>query len=465
MLTTDDISKIIDTQKARNRDAVTGERYYHGEHDILNYRVFYKDRDGCLVEDKTKSNLRIPHPFFSELVDQEVQYLLSSDERYALSDNPELQKLLDDGFNFSDQFRNNLSEIATDAVSLGKGYLYALRDDNGVRFERADALGIAEVHEPDTKDEIKYVVRWYVSRVDDDGERILKIEVWDSETVTYYIQEGTKPIELDANAEINPRPHTLYADEQGNLHSDNFGRIPFFKLKNNDRERSDLFLTKRLIDDYDLMACGLSNNLQDLSEGYWVVKNYQGDNIQELVNSLKVKKAIGVDEDGGVDLKTVNIPYEARKAKLQLDREGIYKFGMGVDTSRVGDGNITNVVIKSRYADLDLKTNKFEKRLKKFLKEVISLYLEIDGRFSINDVKLEFKRSIISSEKDDADIELVKAQARQVDINTLMIIAHMIPEDALVKMLCKVMNIDYEGIKNQIPAHVLEDAEEDEEAE
>ena len=458
MLTEKDIAKIIEKQKAQNRDALTGERYYNGEHDILHYRVFYKDKDGCLVEDKSKSNERIPHPFFSELTDQEVQYLLSSDERFALSDIPELQNLLDEAFNDSDDFRDGLSAVATDAISKGKGYFYAHKDESGrVLFERADALGIAEVRDPDTNDEVSYVVRWYIDRIDDDGERILKIEVWDKEQVWYYVQEGNKAIELDKNAPMNPRPHTLMTDEKGQVYSENFGQIPFFKLKNNDREKSDLFLTKPIIDDYDLMACGLSNNLQDLSEGFWVVRNYQGDNIGELINALKVKKAIGVDENGGVELKTVNIPYEARKAKLQLDREGIYKFGMGVDTSQVGDGNITNVVIKSRYADLDLKVNKFEKRLKRFLRQIIGLYLEIDGRWSIKDVKLNFERSIISSESDDATIELTRAQARQTDINTLMILSGVLPDETLIKTACKVLDIDYEEIKADLPEHRLDD--------
>ena len=251
-------------------------------------------------------------------------------------------------------------------------------------------------------------------------------------------------------------------DDNGEVTGDSFGRLPFFKLKNNDRERSDVFLTKKIIDDYDLMACGLSNNLQDLSEGFWVVRGYQGDNIGDLVNTLRVKKAIGVDGDGGIDLKTVNIPHEARKAKLQLDRENIYKFGMGVDTAQTGDGNITNVVIKSRYADLDLKTNKFEKRLKRFLRQVIGFYLDLDGRFSLKDVKLVFERSIISSESDDATIALTKAQTRQTDINTLMTLAGVLDDETIVKAVCRTLDLDYEEVKAAMAESKLAESDEDE---
>lgn len=87
-----------------------------------------------------------------------------------------------------------------------------------------------------------------------------------------------------------------------------------------------------------------------------------------MIQNVKVKKHIGVDADGGVDIKTVDIPYEARKVKLELDEKNIYRFGMGFNSAQLGNGNITNIVIKSRYALLDLESNKLEIRLKQFLR-------------------------------------------------------------------------------------------------
>ncbi|HEM6033190.1 TPA: phage portal protein, partial [Streptococcus suis] len=80
--------------------------------------------------------------------------------------------------------------------------------------------------------------------------------------------------------------------------------------------------------------------------------------------------------DGGLDVKTVDIPIEARKEKLRIDKEAIYKFGMGFDSSQTGDGNITNVVIKSRYSLLDLKCNKIEVRLRRIIKQMLELIVE-----------------------------------------------------------------------------------------
>ena len=61
----------------KKRNALVGQKYYEGEHDIRNYKLYYYNADGKLVEDKSRSNIKISHPFFTELVDQEAQYMLS----------------------------------------------------------------------------------------------------------------------------------------------------------------------------------------------------------------------------------------------------------------------------------------------------------------------------------------------------------------------------------------------------
>ena len=70
-----------DPQKAQAR---IGRQYYHARHAIQNYRLFYYDAHGELQEDKTRSNIKISHPFFTELADQEVQYLLSNRDRIVV---------------------------------------------------------------------------------------------------------------------------------------------------------------------------------------------------------------------------------------------------------------------------------------------------------------------------------------------------------------------------------------------
>ena len=54
---------------------------------------------------------------------------------------------------------------------------------------------------------------------------------------------------------------------------------------------------------------------------------------------------IGVEPDGDVDIKTIDLPYQARMNKLEVDEKNIYRFGMGFNSSQMGDGNITNTAV------------------------------------------------------------------------------------------------------------------------
>lgn len=121
MLTATEIKNFIDNDAAsdKKRFARTGLRYYEADHDIRNYRVFFIDADGNIQEDTTKSNIKISHPFFTELVDQEVQYMLSGKEGFVKSDNPDLQDYLNEYFNDNEDFMAELYEVITGCISKG----------------------------------------------------------------------------------------------------------------------------------------------------------------------------------------------------------------------------------------------------------------------------------------------------------------------------------------------------------
>ena len=456
MLTTEEIKEIINRERQLKDEPITAQRYYEGNHDITNYKLFYYDGDGTLKEDKTKSNIKISHPFFMELVDQLVQYMLSGKDSFVYSSDDSLQKILDKQFNNNDAFKAELHELLTGVSVKGSEYMYMYRDSKDrLRFEVADSLGIAEVRAKDTSDHCDYIIRWYIDRIDKDSEKIRKIEVWDNEKTTFFMEEGDKGIILDENVPLNPRPHTVYR-KGDSLYSESFGLIPFFRLDNNMKRRSDLYPIKALIDDYDLMSCSLSNNLQDLTEGIYVVKGYNGDNLTELITNMKTKKAIGVGEEGDVDIKTVAIPYEARKVKMELDEKNIYRFGMGFNSSQIGDGNITNVVIKSRYALLDLKSNKLEMRLRKFIRELVSVFLNdynMRNRtaYDDEDVKIEFTREIISNGTDNAQIDYLKSQSLLMKIEALNSLSGVLDNDILLKEICDTLEVDYEEVISKSP--------------
>lgn len=458
MLTEEEIKTFMerDSTSMRKKMAKVGQRYYDAEHDIMDYRMFYYNADGQLVEDTYRTNTKISHPFFTELVDQAVQYMLSGEDGIIHSDIPELQSRLDEYFD--DDFICELNDVLTGTMSKGFEYMYAYMNKDGrLSFECADSLGVIEVRERDTDDGCAYVIYWYIDKLTKENKVIKRIQVWDENETHFYVQENNGKLMLDDSEPINPRPHVIYTKENDkNLYFDNFGFIPFFRLDNNKKQWSGLKPIKDLIDDYDIMSCGLSNNLADFDYPLHVVKGFNGDDLNELQTNLKTKKLVGVDADGGVEVHTVDIPYDARKTKMDEDEKNIYRFGMGFNSAQVGDGNVTNVVIKSRYALLDLKCNKLEIRLKKFLKSILRIVIDDinrnnDAAYDVSDVWFDFGREVMTNAQDNAQIELTDAQKKQTEINTLLSLANVLDDETIIQNICEVMDISYEDIKSRLP--------------
>ena len=464
MLTKQEILEFIreDAASEKKRQARKGLEYYEGKHDILNYKLYYYNADGNLVEDQTRSNIKISHPFFTELVDQEVQYMLSGKSGFVKSDDPELQSIMDHRFNYNEDFLAELYELITGTVSKGFDYMYAYKNrDDEIAFEWADSLGVVEVDGKYTSDGNDYVIYHFIERIGKDRTKVERIQVWDDKATYFFysIKEGEILDEPSTPERPNPRPHILYKRENDeNTYYDSLGFIPFFRLDNNNKKISGLHPIKGLIDDYDLMSCGLSNNLEDASEYLVVVKGFQGDNLEELMQNVKTKKHIGVNGDSGgdVEFKTVDIPYDARKTKLELDEKNIYRFGMGFNSAQLGDGNITNIVIKSRYALLDLKCNKLEVRLKQFMRHILKVVLqeinEQDGTdYQSKDVYFDFEREIMTNALDNAQIDQIDAQTEQTKINTLLGLEATLGSERVVKMISEVLDLDWNEIKDDLP--------------
>lgn len=443
-------------QKDKNSDkkriARICERYYEARHDILDYKLYYFNADGDLVEDTTRSNIKISHPFYTELIDQKTNYLLSNFSINSEDDtlDKELQKY------FGDDFKDELADTCEDTSKLGFGYMYSQLDENfRTRFKYAVAMGVIEIYKEDS-DELEYTVYHYIDRIEKNKKVITRVEVHDKDQTFYYVLRG-RQLEKDLKKPINPMPHKTWKEKKKDgVHTfgEGFGYIPFFRLDNNRKQFSDLKPIKALIDDYDLMNCGLSNNLQDISEGIYVVKGFEGADLNELQQNIKTKKTVGVTPDGDVDIKTIDVPYAARQTKLEIDEKNIYRFGMGINTNALGD-NLTNVNIKSRYALLDLKCNKAERKLRKFLKRLIQIALDeinqnLKSKYSLDDVEICLDREVITNELDNATIEKTEAERKQIEVNTILNIATYLPEEEVIKHLCDTLDIDYDEIASQV---------------
>jgi SPP1 family phage portal protein len=458
MITPSEIAQFIqnDSASTKKRLAKVGLDYYEGRHDIRNYKIFYIDASGEVKEDKTKSNIRISHPFFTEIVDQIVPYLLSGEDGFVKSDDPALQGYLDEYFNNNDEFMAELADTITGVQAKGFDWMFAKRDENGKTcFQWADCMGVVECEPKYTSDHRAYIIYWYEDRTDKDGNKIYNIRVYDDAGVYFFTRVNEGGIIPDKTVKPNPQPHSTYQD--GNPGGLSYGFIPFFRMDNNKKQVSALPPVKDLIDDYDLMNAGLSNNIQDTNEALYVVRGFQGDNLDELMTNIRAKKHIGVDEDGGVDVQTVDIPVEARKTKMEVDEKNIYRFGFALNTAGLKDtAATTNLAIQSAYSLLELRAKKLENRLKPFLRKLVGVVLaevnEENGTdYQQKDVYFEFEREIPTNAQEIAQIELVEAQRKQTEITTILNLAGTIDDETKLQLICEQLDLDFTEVKDKVP--------------
>lgn len=438
--------------------AEQGVDYYNYKHDILDNRIFYIDENGLLKEDKHASNIKIANPFLTELIDQKVQYLLSNPVEIETEDE-KLKREIESYFD--EDFQVFLSQLVTNASQKGFEYAYPRTTASGkIVFEVVDGMKVIPVY--DNKNNLVRVLRYYVNDIVKDNKTVelMTAELYDNSKVWTFIKEGKKTFTLDTSLSVNPAPH-IQASNGTDIVGRDYGTIPLYRFSNNNAEKTDLEPIKALIDDVDLMSSFMSNNLQSFSEAFYIVKGFAG-SVGDLQKNIRAKKVVGVGEGGDVDIKTVNVPTEGRKTKIELDKENIYKFGFGFDSSQIGDGNITNVVIKSRYSLLDMKANKTEKFLRAFLKWALEIVvkdinLKSGTAYSANDVKFIIKRNVIVNESDVVNNDKLKADTKAVLINAIIASAPIIGNDDTLKLIAEQFELDLDELKANIEQSEYQD--------
>ena len=182
-------------------------------------------------------------------------------------------------------------------------------------------------------------------------------------------------------------------------------------------------------------------------------KDLKGIICDELQQNLKTKKIVGVGAEGGIEVHTIDVPYEARKVKMELDEKNIYRFGMGLNMSGLKDTSATtNIAIKAAYSLLDLRCKHLERNIKRFLRKIVTVCIdEINQQngtdYQITDVYFEFTHEVMSNEHENKENELTDANRKNVEINMLLALVNVFGDDLVIQYICDVLDVDYEEIK------------------
>jgi SPP1 family phage portal protein len=391
-----------------------GERYYRVKNDILDRQRTAIGASGAKEIVGNLANNKLANAFVRKLVDQKVGYLLGK-PMSVQTDNKQYADAW--GEIFQPEMYRRLMSTGKEAVNKGIAWWFVYYDEQGqLSFRKMRSEEIIPLWADEAHTVLDAVIRDYEVIVYEGLQRktLRKIEWWDTSGVRRYVIDGTG---LTPDVEAGAISSHFTVMSGGAEQPMNWERVPFIPWKYNEEEQPLVEIIKTLVDDYDRNKSDNSNNLEDLPNSIYVVKNYSGSEPEEVRKNLSVYRIAMVEGDGGLDSVGIELNTEAYKVHMEQARKDIYEFGRGVDTQGVNIGSApSGIALKFLYSDLDLDASLMETEFQASLEQLrwfvdTHLFNTIGIDYSNEDVSFIFNKdmpideeSIIRSIKDSIGI-------------------------------------------------------------
>ncbi|GIP10409.1 portal protein [Paenibacillus macerans] len=380
---------------------IKGEKYYKNEPDILERERKAVGESGALEPVQNLANNKLVNGFTRKLVDQKVGYLLSKPMSVQTKNN-KYQEILT-GI-FDKKFMRQIQTLGKNAINGGLGWLHPYYDESGnLSFMVIPTIQCVPFWKDIAHTELAAMIRFYQVEVYEGTKQTeyTKYEWWDENGVRTFVDGGNGIVPDVESGEY--RPHVIATNGEGTQRGYNWEKVPFIAFKYNDDELPLITQIKSLVDDYDRNKSDNSNNLEDLPNSIYKVKNYGDVNGADFRKNIALYRVVFYDKDGDVDTVNIEINTEAYKTHQEQNRKDIYEFGRGVDTQADNFGNASGVALKFLYADLDMDCNIIETEFQAALEQLLwfintDLKNRGEGDFFNEEVTFIFNRDIIINE-------------------------------------------------------------------
>lgn len=399
-----EIKKFKSSQK--RKDMFAGERYYSGEHDILNRKREIIGEDGSLVEVYNLPNNRIVDNQYAKMVDQKNNYFLGKPITFK-TDNKEYSKQLE--VIFSKKFQRTLKNLGESSFNGGIAYLYPYYNDKG---DIAFKIFYSNEGLPFWKDaehtELDCFLRIYPVEAYEGAREVIieKVEIYTTEGIERYVLKDNK---LISDIENPSSTHFKVEDPEGKESGLNWERVPVIAFKYNNKEIPLIKRVKCLQDGINSIISDFENNMQeDARNTILILKNYDGTNLGEFRRNLaqfgavKVKTVDGAD--GAVETLTIEVNADNYKAILDIFKKSLIENARGYDAKDERMNNNPNQMnIQSMYSDIDLDANGMETEWQASFEELlwfINVHLINSGKGDFTNEKVEviFNRDVLINE-------------------------------------------------------------------
>lgn len=404
--------EIAKWKKSPKRKAmIAGEKYYLGEHDILQRKRTVIGKDGQLQEVHNLPNNKVVDNQYAKMVDQKVNYLLGQPLTFD-TDNVNYQKALKKIFN--KKFQRLLKSLGEDSLNGGIAWLYPYYNEAGeLVFKKFEPYEILPFWQDSAHTILEAAVRLYeVEAYEGEKEVIIeKVEVYTADGIDRFeLRNGSLISDID-----NPSStHMVVVDAEGNETGMNWSKCPIIPFKYNNKELPLINRVKSLQDGINEMLSDFQNNMQEDSRNtILVIKNLDGTNLAEFRHNLATYGAVKVKtidgQAGEVDTLTVEVNAENYEAILKLFKKALIENARGYDAKDdrlAGQPNQMN--IQSMYSDIDLDANGMETEYQASFEDLlwfVNVHLTNTGIGSFEDeeVTVIFNRDIMMNENEIID--------------------------------------------------------------
>lgn len=412
MLSSDEISYVEEEitqwlQSKSLRDQKRAIEYYNGIHDIRHKTRCIKGENGELVNMETLPNNRLVNNLYALSVDQKGNYEFARPPTIT-TDMPEYRNRLKEVFD--ERFMRTLKTLGKDTINCGIGWLYPFVDGGELKFKKLPATEILPFWKDNEHNELNFAVRYYTVKDPKlkNGE-IDKVEIFTKDRVEYYTWNGhLVPEDVPADS-YNTIIYTDQYQKRVELGANWGGRVPLIPFRSNSGEIPLINRVKTQQDAINMLMSVHQDNLQeDMRSTILVIKNYEGEDLEEFRSSLAATGAVKVSTvdgvSGGVEPLKIEIDSKNYEVGLkELKRSFFLNARMFDPTDELMSSRPNEVNLKSVYTIINLDCNDLEGEFRASFEHLlwfVNKYLKFTHNedYSGQKVKIKFNRDEVIDE-------------------------------------------------------------------
>lgn len=427
----DFVKRVINEHKSSDAYKTAWIANEYNEHrnvTISNYQKLLYSISGKAVPDNYSANYKLKSNFFNRFITQENQFLLGNGVKWGDEKTADI---------LGDSFDTKLQDAGEKALVQAVSFGFWNKDHLDI-FSFLEYAPLYDEEDGSMKAGVRF---WQL-----DNNKPLRATFYEIDGYTDFIWDGSKSEELNPKRAYIQKLRGTEADGMEIYDGENYPDFPIVPLWGNKYHQSEFVGIRENIDAYDLIKSGFANDLDDVSQIYWIIQNAGGMDdvdIAEFVQRLKTTHAANVDDGQSVEGKTIDVPADAREKLLDRLRADMYEDFMALDTKNIASGAVTATQIEATYEPLNEKADKYEYCIIEFIQRILALAGVEDNP--------SFTRSMIVNVAENINVVLAAAQYLPGDYVTEKVLTILGDGDQAEELLKEIDadNMDRFGAGNE----------------